>query len=283
MPNNIGGNESGRNLADILSVNTENNYVTVGPLINAMRFRNNNNRNPLFNVRDRLFHTLFFRAALAYARTVPLPIRRFIEFMILIKAILAFFILMYIHLAFTKAPVTCLDDIKNTWPRDGILRVEVLTNPEVGYSLGRSFSKNHKIKPDKVEDFTSFLGFVVRDTFANVESTLDEDTKQTEPLHQNYNNQSEVIENKINMFNFLPSSTKNLSDSVAITTKFDGLQDFTKGYRKIMLENLEGDGISYENQSTLINGLVNEVPTEESIIATDSPDGEASGKTGKSK
>ena len=29
---------------------------------------NNNNQDPLVNMRDRLFHTLFFRLSLAYAR-----------------------------------------------------------------------------------------------------------------------------------------------------------------------------------------------------------------------
>jgi len=39
----------------------------------------NNNQNPLINVRDRLFHALFFKAALIYARTVPRPVRRLLE------------------------------------------------------------------------------------------------------------------------------------------------------------------------------------------------------------
>lgn len=52
---------------------------------NNNRNRNNNNANPLINVRDRLFHALFFKAALAYARTFPRPVRRFIEFAFLLK------------------------------------------------------------------------------------------------------------------------------------------------------------------------------------------------------
>ena len=49
--------------------------------------RNNNNQqaNPLLGVRDRLFHALFYRIALTYARAFPKPIRRFIEFAILLK------------------------------------------------------------------------------------------------------------------------------------------------------------------------------------------------------
>lgn len=144
--------------------NADNNYVgpTFGPLITTNRVRNNN-QNTLFNVRDRLFHTLFFRAALAYARTFPKPARRFIEFIILLKALVAFFVLVYIHMAFTKSPVTCLDHVKDTWPRDGILRVEILRNAAKDYNIEHSYAKEQKLKQDKVEDITSMLGLLARD------------------------------------------------------------------------------------------------------------------------
>lgn len=54
--------------------------------------RNNNNngqrqqpQNPLFNVRDRLFHVIFYRMAMTYARAFPGPVRRFVEFVVLLK------------------------------------------------------------------------------------------------------------------------------------------------------------------------------------------------------
>ena len=40
---------------------------------------------PLLNVRDRLFHALFCRIALTYARAIPRPLRRVIEFAMLLK------------------------------------------------------------------------------------------------------------------------------------------------------------------------------------------------------
>ena len=56
--------------------------------VNAGRVRNNNQvpaqQNPLLNVRDRLFHALFYRIALTYARAFPRPIRRFLEFAMLL-------------------------------------------------------------------------------------------------------------------------------------------------------------------------------------------------------
>lgn len=63
-----------------------------------------------------------------YARTFPRPVRRFIEFIMLIKAIAALFVLVYIHIAFSRSPTTCLEHVKGTWPKDGILRVEIIRN-----------------------------------------------------------------------------------------------------------------------------------------------------------
>uniref|UniRef100_A0A0A9Z3P5 Membralin n=1 Tax=Lygus hesperus TaxID=30085 RepID=A0A0A9Z3P5_LYGHE len=88
--------------------------------------RNNGQANPLINVRDRLFYALFIKASLTYARTFPKAARRCIEFTILLKALVAFFILAYIHVKFSGTPAACLEHVRNTWPRDGILRVEII-------------------------------------------------------------------------------------------------------------------------------------------------------------
>ena len=52
---------------------------------NEPRVRGRTGQNPLVNVRDRLFHALFYRVALTYARAFPKPIRRILEFAILLK------------------------------------------------------------------------------------------------------------------------------------------------------------------------------------------------------
>lgn len=96
----------------------------------------NNAQNPLINVRDRLFHALFFKTAIAYAQMVPKPVRRAIELIMLLKALAAFFILVYIHVHFSQMPTTCLEHVKNDWPRDGILRVEIIRrNPNAPPSV----------------------------------------------------------------------------------------------------------------------------------------------------
>ncbi|EFN63664.1 Membralin [Camponotus floridanus] len=151
----------------------------IGPVLNNNNMniaRNNNNQNPLINVRDRLFHALFIKAALAYARAFPRPVRRFIEFIVLLKAILAFFVLAYIHIVFSRAPTNCLEHIRDEWPRDGILRVEILRNGGEDYSIEKSYAKEEKLRQEKVDDLTNALGILTRDGFINIEpSAVDEE------------------------------------------------------------------------------------------------------------
>uniref|UniRef100_A0A8C9U4L5 Transmembrane protein 259 n=1 Tax=Scleropages formosus TaxID=113540 RepID=A0A8C9U4L5_SCLFO len=99
----------------------------------ANRVRNPNmnanmNANPLINVRDRLFHALFFKMAVTYARLFPPSFRRVFEFFVLLKALFVLFILAYIHIAFSRSPINCLEHVREKWPRDGILRVEIQRN-----------------------------------------------------------------------------------------------------------------------------------------------------------
>lgn len=54
----------------------------------------------------------------------------------LMKALAAFFILVYIHISYSQTPATCLEHLKTEgWPRDGILRVEILRPGEVKIPL----------------------------------------------------------------------------------------------------------------------------------------------------
>lgn len=143
--------------------------------INTNRLRSNNNQNQLFNVRDRLFHALFFRAALTYARTFPRPVRRFLEFVVLLKAITAFFVLAYIHVVFSRSPTNCLEHIRDDWPRDGILRVEILRNGGEDYNIEKSYAKEEKLRQDRLDDIGSVLGILSRDGFVNIEPSAVED------------------------------------------------------------------------------------------------------------
>ncbi|XP_006876802.1 PREDICTED: membralin [Chrysochloris asiatica] len=88
----------------------------------------NLNPNPLINVRDRLFHALFFKMAMTYSRLFPPAFRRLFEFFVLLKALLVLSVLAYIHVAFSRSPINCLEHVREHWPREGVLRVEVQHN-----------------------------------------------------------------------------------------------------------------------------------------------------------
>lgn len=202
-------------------MNPENNHIGGGLLINTNRVRNNNNQNPLFNVRDRLFHALFFKAALAYARTFPKPVRRFIEFMILLKAITAFFILAYIHVAFSRSPTTCLEHVRDQWPRDGILRVEIIKNAAQDYDIEQSYAKEEKLKQEKVEDIASMLGLLARDGFINIEpSSVDEITEQVDTDKLNQSSENAIVPNDLEI---KPDSLTNVTDVPVSVTMYNGI------------------------------------------------------------
>lgn len=44
------------------------------------------------------------------------------------QALFVLFVLAYIHIAFSRSPINCLEHVRDKWPREGILRVEVQHN-----------------------------------------------------------------------------------------------------------------------------------------------------------
>ncbi|EDW02564.1 GH22064 [Drosophila grimshawi] len=82
-------------------------------------------QNNMMNMRDRLFHAIYFRVAATYAELVPRNVQLAIEYLLLLKALVFFFTLVYVHTAFVKNPCTCLQNVQN-WPRDGVIRVEII-------------------------------------------------------------------------------------------------------------------------------------------------------------
>ena len=55
-------------------------------------------------------------------------------------------ILAYIHLAFARHPVRCLEEVKGSWPRDGILRVEIMRGPPENYGIEASYEKERQMQ-----------------------------------------------------------------------------------------------------------------------------------------
>ena len=64
-------------------------------------------------------------------------------FAIILQAITLLLVLVYIHSVFSKQPTNCLRDVENEWPKDGILRVEIISNVSKNYSLEESYKKEY--------------------------------------------------------------------------------------------------------------------------------------------
>ncbi|KAG8183022.1 hypothetical protein JTE90_017108 [Oedothorax gibbosus] len=114
-------------------------------------FRNNINNNDLVNpyvfVRNRLYHFVFHRFALVYARILSDVHRKLIEFLILLASLFCFITLIYVHVVFVQTPMTCLDNYKDVWQRNGILRVEVLSSKsKENYTLQDSYWKEKTLR-----------------------------------------------------------------------------------------------------------------------------------------
>ena len=168
--------------------NNNNNNANGPTLLN-----NNNpnyvNGNHLAAFRDRMFHAIFHRMAIAYARTFPKPVRRILEWLFLLKvhfkvqalpnwanlyihiytlfyfqALAVFLMLLYIHVIFSRTPITCLDHIKDTWPREGILRIDIMrgsrvrNNTNQPYSLLQSYAKERQIHQREEYEYQAVLG-----------------------------------------------------------------------------------------------------------------------------
>ena len=84
-----------------------------------------------------------YRIAIGYARALPKRFRRVLEFLVLIKAFVVLFMLFYIHYIFARNPVNCLIGIRDSWPRDGVLRVEIIKNVSDRYNITESYRKEY--------------------------------------------------------------------------------------------------------------------------------------------
>ncbi|RWS29661.1 membralin-like protein [Leptotrombidium deliense] len=96
--------------------------------LNDINFNNNNNGPPnqLLTVRERIFRLIFLKVAILYAFTLSPRVRRVIEWSLFFMAISSLFTLGYLHLTFIRTPMNCLENVNKDWPREGILRVEIV-------------------------------------------------------------------------------------------------------------------------------------------------------------
>ncbi|XP_059168572.1 uncharacterized protein LOC131950443 [Physella acuta] len=154
--------------------------------LGGARTRNNNpggrggENNPFFHFQNRLFHALFYRISITYARAFPRPIRRVLEFALLLKALFVLGILVYIHAVFAKAPMNCLEHVQDIWPRDGILRVEIVRNAPENYTIIHSYKKEYSdIQLFLQSSFAEELGLEDSNSEGEYDDDVDDNSKNT--------------------------------------------------------------------------------------------------------
>lgn len=49
-------------------------------------------------------------------------------------------------MVYNQTPITCLGEYKNSWPKDGILRVEITTESGLDYNIQKSYEKEERLR-----------------------------------------------------------------------------------------------------------------------------------------
>lgn len=136
-----------------LNNNNNNNTILNTHNLNFIQQQQVPQQQTIVHVRDRLFHALFYRIAILYARKFSKTFRRLIEFFLLILALGSFGLLSYLHVVFNRNPINCLSFIQEKWPRDGILRIEIVHNATNLYIMSYD------------EEFNSPSGYSLKDSY----------------------------------------------------------------------------------------------------------------------
>lgn len=159
----------------------------------------------------------------------------------LLKALTAFFILVYIHITFSQTPATCLEHIKSDWPRDGILRVEILRPGD---------KMTQKDDTEGLSEESTVLRNIQNGMLSIDPSTT---LPHEEPNDPNYN----FIKNKIAPNHVLVDS--NMSLNIEETTKL--LQEYATEYQQNFSEDL----------SELSSEMNSQLNSEEDVKSTQLP------------
>ncbi|KAL5239427.1 hypothetical protein ACI65C_006837 [Semiaphis heraclei] len=195
--------------------------LVLPPIALEMRAIGVNNNNQIFDLQDRMCYTLFYNATLWYARIFPRPLRRLIEFVFLLKAVMSFFVLVYVHMNISQMPANCLDHVKGVWPRNGILRVEVIRSyqrshaEQIGtinelFTVEKSYERQYKLKrlDTNDENASLFNHFAKTNNPENKGEVVIEPS--TEELVENKFQETAQNSPKPSLFNYL-SFTNNLN------------------------------------------------------------------------
>ncbi|KAL3315786.1 hypothetical protein Ciccas_005580 [Cichlidogyrus casuarinus] len=219
----------------------------------------------------------------SYARFVPSLLRRIIEFLLLVKACLSLCLLIYVHFLFVRSPITCLDHLRDSnlsppcnigdqncsaleferyfpatrpkdfqrWPRVGVLRVEIISDPPNHYDLIDSYAveypylypevhkQSNTIKEDEVTEYWDTSALVFDQVKSNVKWGLEEMLKkfgfvekEPEPtIQESFLNWTAISQNLVfyrdrflarlkQLIQEAPSKIESLSNSGLIRNRF---------------------------------------------------------------
>jgi hypothetical protein len=82
------------------------------------------------------------------------------------QAVFCLAVLVYIHIVYTRLPVQCLEHLADSWPRDGVLRVEVQRGGlQPGYDIHTSYEKERRLalRQRELENLASFFSIITGD------------------------------------------------------------------------------------------------------------------------
>ncbi|CAF0706416.1 unnamed protein product [Brachionus calyciflorus] len=146
----------------------------------------------IVHVRDRLFHALFYRIAILYARKFSKAFRRILEFFLLLLAIGSFALLSYLHVIFNRNPINCLASIQDNWPKDGILRVEIVHNASKLYILSTDEPnyETYSLKDSYEKEYSNSM----LDVFSSYLTTNENDVDSRTSIK--HKNKSLIFENR---------------------------------------------------------------------------------------
>lgn len=118
---------------------------------------------------------------MAYFLAIPPLFRKCFEYSVLATAISAFALLIHLHVTLIRSPLTCLDHVADSWPRDGILRVQIsMSKDHLPFDLldGRKFISEEALPLNG----SSIPAIPLPLTYRQWRSKMDEELLRKRPL-----------------------------------------------------------------------------------------------------
>ncbi|KAL4153773.1 hypothetical protein QTP88_001606 [Uroleucon formosanum] len=247
--------------------------VVLPPNALGIRTSRENNNNLVFDVWDNFLNSMFYNATMGYA-TFPRSLRRLIELIFLLKAVLSLVVLIYVHMSFSRMPAHCLDHIKDVWPRDGILRVEIIRRFQHShaeqidtinelFTVEKSYEREYKLKrmdtnEEKTTIFNSFTktnspeNRGVVDIEPSTEELVDNKFQETNTPKPNlsFTNYIDFEGEKIKMFSRTTKTNRHTTSKSNFSTVEDSEQFYSTKYQNSSIRGVLGINSLLHSTST---------------------------------